>query len=70
MKFMRLKDVLNCTGLSRAVLYTLLSEQAFPPSFPLSGTTVAWLEKDVQNWIESRIDARNNRVKNNYKGDK
>jgi prophage regulatory protein len=69
MKFIRIKEVLNRTGLSRSVLYAKVADQTFPQSFPLSGTTVAWLESEIKEWIESRIQERDQRVEINSKGD-
>jgi len=68
MKFIRIKEVLNCTGLSRSVLYAKIADQSFPQPLPLSGTTVAWLETEVQKWIESCIQERDKRVEINSKG--
>ncbi|ABM02109.1 phage transcriptional regulator, AlpA [Psychromonas ingrahamii 37] len=68
MKFIRIKEVLNRTGLSRSVLYAKVAAQTFPQSFTLSGSTVAWLESEIEEWIESRIQERDQRVKINSKG--
>lgn len=69
MKLIRIQDVLEFTGLSRSVLYVQIANATFPQSLSLSGTTVVWLEKDIQNWILSRIEERNNRIKNKSNGD-
>lgn len=68
MKFIRIKEVLNCTGLSRSVLYAKVADGTFPQSVPLSGTTVAWLESEILQWIESRIQERDKRVEIKSKG--
>jgi prophage regulatory protein len=69
MKFIRIKEVLNRTGLSRSVLYAKVADKTFPQSFPLSGTAVAWLESEIQEWIESLINERNQLIKTKKKGD-
>jgi prophage regulatory protein len=58
MEFIRIKEVLDRTGLSRSVLYAKLADQTFPRSLSLSGSSVAWLESEIQEWIESRIQER------------
>ena len=69
MNFIRIKEVLNRTGLSRTALYKKVADHTFPQSFALAGTTVVWLETEIQEWIESCIQERDQRVKINSKGD-
>lgn len=62
-KLMRLKDVMNVTGLSRAYLYKLQAEGLFPQSVSLVGRAVAWVESEVEDWIEERIAQRDSGVR-------
>jgi len=59
-KFLRIKSVLERTKLSRSYIYQLSKEGVFPKSVNLvpGGTSVAWVESEVEEWIGSRIAAR------------
>ena len=60
-KFIRLDNVLEVTGLSRSHLYHLISQGLFPMQINLcGGRAVAWVESEVQDWIDSRIEASRN----------
>jgi len=60
----RAKDVLKLTGLSRSYLYALAAQGKFPKSVPLvpGGSSRAWVEREVQEWIEQRISERDEEV--------
>jgi len=53
MKFLKLKDVINLTGLSRLSIYAKISSGDFPSQFRLGERSVAWLETDVFEWMEN-----------------
>lgn len=57
-RLIRLKEVMNLTGLSRSGIYKYISEERFPPSVELGGRAVAWVESEVHSWIESIISHR------------
>lgn len=61
MKILRLKEVINITGLSRSTLYDRITQGEFPSSISLGGNTVGWVEHEVTNWIQERITERNNK---------
>lgn len=44
-------------GLSRSHIYLLVRRGDFPKPIPLTAGTVAWLESDINAWIEARIAA-------------
>ncbi len=60
---MRLKQVLESTGLSRSTVYELLNtksprhDPSFPKSVKLTEASVGWVSSEVYAWIESRIAA-------------
>jgi len=58
----KLPEVLAQTGLSRAHLYALAQKGAFPKPVKLSERSSAWVESEVQDWIEARIAARDQGV--------
>lgn len=54
-KLLRVRDVLECTGLGRSTMYTLIKEGKFPPPTKLSARCVAWDSTAVNQWIEERL---------------
>lgn len=58
MRLIRLKEVLDNTGLSRAYMYKLMAEGKFPKSVSLGFRSVAWVESEVQDWILERVTER------------
>ncbi len=58
-RILRIKQVLDRVGISRAQLYVLMGEDRFPKNFSLSGPggrAVGWLESDIDNWVASRAE--------------
>ena len=58
MKFIRLKEVIDRTGLARATIYKYMVEGELPKSVSLGGRSVGWVESEVEAWIDSKIAAR------------
>ena len=56
-KILRIKQVINVTGLAESTIYKKILLKEFPKSISLGGKSVGWLESDIQQWIESRIQA-------------
>ena len=67
-RFIRLPEVLSRTGFGRTSIYRKMEDGSFPKSLKLGGPpkdpnefdsrAVAWIEEEVDQWIESRIEAR------------
>ena len=66
----RLNDVLRRTGISRSSVYLKINKKSkyfdatFPRPVPLSSGIrggVAWSLSEIEQWISSRINARENR---------
>ncbi len=59
-KLIRIRSVLEMTAISKSYIYLLVKEGKFPKPIRLveGGTAVAWIESDVQSWIDSRVKAR------------
>lgn len=55
MRLIRLPEVLNKTGLSRSRLY---ADESFPKRVRLGTRGVAWVEAEVDEWIQDRIESR------------
>ncbi|EKO3906625.1 AlpA family transcriptional regulator [Vibrio fluvialis] len=59
MRFLRLKDVMSLTGLGRSTIYKFMADETdFPKSVPLGGRAVAWVESEIEEWMESRLSMR------------
>ena len=54
MKFLRIGQVMQLTGLSRMTIYRLELAGEFPKRRRLSKNSVAWLDTDIAEWAESR----------------
>ena len=67
-RFIRLPEVLSRTGYGRTSIYRKMEDGSFPRSVKLGGPledhnafdsiAIAWIEDEVEQWIESRIEER------------
>ena len=67
-RFIRLSEVMSRTGYGRTSIYRKMEDGSFPKSLKLGGPpkdpnefdsrAIAWLEAEVDQWIESRIEDR------------
>ena len=58
-KFLRLPEVIS-RGYRRSNIDLLMSEGQFPQSVRLGPKAVAWLESEVDEWMQGRIEQRDN----------
>lgn len=58
MRIIRLKSVIDATGLARSTVYKYVAEGTFPKPIPLGDRCVGWLESEVQDWILARVEER------------
>jgi len=61
MRFLRLKEVIELTGLSRSTIYKYIEEGVFPRSVSLGGRAVAWVDQEIHEWVLARIEERDQR---------
>ncbi len=54
---LRLPSVKSRTGLSRSTIYLRIAEGTFPRPVSLGGRAVGWIEAEIQDWLQRRIDA-------------
>lgn len=54
MRLLRRPDVEALTGLARSTMYRLIADGDFPRPVKIGAQAVAWRERDVLAWIESR----------------
>ena len=67
-RFIRLNEVISRTGYGRTSIYRKMEDGSFPNSLKLGGPlkdpnefdsrAIAWIEEEVDQWIESRIQDR------------
>lgn len=57
---LRLPEVKRTTGLSRSTIYLRVAQGTFPKPVCLGGRAVGWLEAEVQQWLQRRIEASRN----------
>ncbi len=67
-RFIRLPEVLTRTGYGRTTIYRKMEDGSFPRSVKLEGPpidpeafdcrAVAWIEHEVDQWIDSKIEDR------------
>jgi len=57
-RFLRLAEVAEAVGLARSTIYRFIHLHGFPAPVPLGGQRVAWLESEVQAWIQQRLAHR------------
>lgn len=55
-KMLRMRHVVEYTGVSRCTIYRWMNAGTFPRSIRLGEQSVAWLEAEVDAWIQDRID--------------
>ena len=67
-KLIRFPEVMSRTGYGRTSIYRKMEDGSFPKSLKLGGPpkdpnkfdsrAIAWIEDEVDQWIESRIEDR------------
>ena len=54
-RFLRLPEVLERTGLSRSTIYVRLAAGTFPRPVALGARAVGWIEAEIDEWVRERI---------------
>ncbi|HFH3882474.1 MULTISPECIES: helix-turn-helix transcriptional regulator [Pseudomonas aeruginosa group] len=58
MRIIRLKEVMDLTGLARSTVYKYIAASEFPAPVSLGERCVGWLESEIQDWILARVAER------------
>ncbi|PJR63505.1 helix-turn-helix transcriptional regulator [Raoultella sp. T31] len=53
--FIRLSEVRRRTGYSKAWIYRLMSSGKFPESVKIGSRAIAFVESEIDDWINQRI---------------
>lgn len=54
-RLLRLSEVRNRVPYSRSTIYQLIAEGKFPKPISIGERAVAWLESEIDAWIQARI---------------
>jgi prophage regulatory protein len=52
MKILKIREVLELTGLSRSALYLYIQNEQFPRQIKLGPRRVGWVEDEVVDWVK------------------
>ncbi|MBN8522097.1 MAG: AlpA family transcriptional regulator [Alphaproteobacteria bacterium] len=58
MNILKLPKVIEKTGLSRASIYAFVKEGKFPKPISLGLRSVGWVEVEITQWIEEKMNSR------------
>lgn len=58
MRIIRLKEVIDSTGLARSTIYKYIAEGTFPKPVSLGDRCVGWIDSEVHDWILEKIEER------------
>ncbi|EJD6311972.1 TPA: helix-turn-helix transcriptional regulator [Raoultella ornithinolytica] len=61
-RLIRLPEVLERTGYGKAWIYRLINEGRFPAPVKIGVRAVAFVESEVDEWIQSVIETSRNNV--------
>ncbi|ARD39198.1 AlpA family transcriptional regulator [Edwardsiella ictaluri] len=57
-RFIRMREVIQRTGLSKSSIYDLMDKCLFPKTVRLGGRSVAFVESEIDEWMNSRVASR------------
>lgn len=53
-RILSLRTVREATSLGKSTIYRLIADDKFPRPVRISERRVAWLESDLQTWLDGR----------------
>ncbi|CAM2143649.1 prophage regulatory protein [Pararobbsia alpina] len=57
MNALGIKQVTAKVSLGKTTIYRMISTGDFPKPFPITENRVAWVESEVDEWLEARVSA-------------
>ncbi len=63
---LKLREVQKITGLSRSSIYAYIDKGIFPAQVKLGERCVAWVDSEVEEWVLSKVLARDAANSSNY----
>lgn len=58
MRLIKLKEVKEMTTLAKPTIYRLIAAGMFPKQVSTGDRSVAWVEKEVEDWIFKKMSER------------
>mgnify|MGYP000507070032 FL=1 len=58
MRILRLRDVIEKTGLARSTVYKYIEAGTFPKPIDLGGRSVGWVDEEINDWILEKVKQR------------
>jgi len=56
-RILRLKEVIELTGMPRSSIYHNMKKGEFPKQVKLTVKSVGWREDDIKKYLDSRVEA-------------
>ena len=53
-RIIRIREVIEMTGLSRSSIYLLIKKGDFPAQIKLSARSSGWFCKEIKEWVDTR----------------
>ncbi|EDW2284004.1 TPA: AlpA family transcriptional regulator [Salmonella enterica] len=57
-RLLRMSEVISLTGLPKSTIYLKIKNKEFPNQVPIGTRSVAWVEEEINDWIEKNIQNR------------
>lgn len=57
-----LREVERRTGYGHSTIYEMIAEGSFPRQVKVGPQGVRWLEREITEWIQARLDARDEKA--------
>jgi prophage regulatory protein len=58
MKLLRLKQVMDITGLGRSSIYNYMKDGTFPKQVKITANLSAWVDSEIEEWVKHKIKER------------
>lgn len=59
-RFLRRDQVTDTTGLGESTVRMMVRQGKFPKPVRIGGSSVAWVESEIHDWMDERIAERDN----------
>lgn len=58
----KISEVSNRAGICKSYIYKLISQNRFPRPVKVGSRAIAFVESEVDEWVDARIEERNKEV--------
>lgn len=62
-RFIRIKEVINLTGVPRSTIYLKMKQGEFPKNIKLGQRSTAWMKSEIDEWMQTCVEQRNDFLK-------